>query len=50
MNDVFKEDLRKYVLVFFDDILIYSKSMAEHLSHLENVFRKLREHQLFAKM
>jgi Reverse transcriptase (RNA-dependent DNA polymerase) len=50
MNDVFKKELRKYVLVFFDDILIYSKSMTEHLTHLENVFKKLSEHQLFAKM
>ncbi|KAJ4802427.1 polyprotein [Rhynchospora pubera] len=50
MNDVFKKELRKCVLVFFDDILVYSKSMADHLIHLENVFMKLREHQLFAKM
>ncbi|KAJ4777533.1 polyprotein [Rhynchospora pubera] len=50
MNGVFKKELRKCVLVFFDDILVYSKSMAEHLIHLENVFVKLREHQLFAKM
>ncbi|KAJ4765914.1 polyprotein [Rhynchospora pubera] len=50
MNDVFKEELRKSVLVFFDDILVYSKSWEEHLQHLEIVFQKLRAHRLFAKM
>lgn len=50
MNDIFKEDLRKHVLVFFDDILVYSKSLEEHLIHLEGVFKRLKENQLYAKM
>ncbi|KAJ4801231.1 polyprotein [Rhynchospora pubera] len=50
MNDVFKEELRKSVLVFFDDILVYSKNYKEHIQHLKIVFRKLKEHNLFAKM
>jgi len=37
MNDVFHGILRKYVLVFFDDILIYSPTWSEHLSHLESI-------------
>ena len=37
------------MLVFFDDILVYSKDSSAHLSHLEQVFSKLRDHSLFAK-
>jgi hypothetical protein len=36
-------------LVFFDDILIYSETWSEHLSHVRLVFSKLQEHQLFMK-
>ena len=42
MNEVFKEDLLKHVLIFQDDLLVYSKTPAEHLQHLEKVFLKLR--------
>lgn len=45
MNIIFKECLRKFVLVFFDDILIYNKSMAEHLEHLRRVFGILQKHK-----
>jgi hypothetical protein len=49
MNDVFRKHLRKFVLVFFDDILIYSQSMTDHLQHLQIVFELLKGHQLVAK-
>nr|XP_034889166.1 uncharacterized protein LOC118029398 [Populus alba] len=49
MNDVFRKHLRKFVLVFFDDILIYNQSMTDHLQHLQIVFELLQEHQLVAK-
>ena len=47
MNDIFRPLLRRYVLVFFDDILIYSNSWKEHLSHLHVVLSTLLKHQLF---
>ena len=50
MNSVFKPFLRKSVLVFFDDILVYSSSMEEHIHHLKGVFAVMRKNQLFAKM
>ena len=50
MQDIFKQQLDKYVLVFFDDILIYSKNEEEHESHIRKVLSILRKHQLYAKM
>ncbi|XP_031479939.1 uncharacterized protein LOC116250456 [Nymphaea colorata] len=50
MNDVFREFLRDFILVFFDDILVYSQSMEQHAKHLRIVLKVLREHTLFAKM
>ena len=50
MNNVLSEILRKFALVFFDDILIYSNSLADHIHHLRSVLQVLRQHQLFAKM
>ena len=50
MNKVFMEYLDKFVLVFIDDILIYSKTKEEHEEHLRLVLQKLREHQLYAKL
>ena len=49
MNDVLRPFLRRFVLVFFDDILIYSKTWADHLRHLRVVLSELRRHQLFVK-
>jgi hypothetical protein len=49
MNDVLHLYLRKFVLVFFDDILIYSKTWAEHLQHINIVLHTLRDHQLHLK-
>ncbi|KAJ9540003.1 hypothetical protein OSB04_026509 [Centaurea solstitialis] len=48
MNEIFKEYLRKFVLVFFDDILIYSPTMEEHLEHIRKVFQVLAHSQLYA--
>jgi len=50
MNSVFQGLLWKSVLVFFDDILVYSPSWSSHLQHLEAVLKILQHHQLFAKL
>ena len=49
MNKVFMEYLDKFVVVFIDDIMLYSKNEEEHKEHLRLVLEKLREHQLYAK-
>jgi hypothetical protein len=49
MNKVFMEYLDKFVVVFIDDILVFSKTEAEHAEHLRLVLQKLREHKLYAK-
>lgn len=48
MNDVFKPYLRKFVLVFFDDILAYSQSMAQHEDHLKMILGVLAANELYA--
>jgi hypothetical protein len=50
MNKVFMEYLDKFVVVFIDDILIFSKNEEDHDEHLHVVLLKLRENQLFAKL
>jgi hypothetical protein len=50
MNSVFMDYLDKFVVVFIDDILIYSQSEREHVDHLKMVLHRLREHQLYAKL
>jgi hypothetical protein len=49
MNDVFRPHLIKFILVFFDDILVFSSDFATHLLHLETTLAILRKHQLFVK-
>ena len=50
MNRVFHEYLDHFVIVFIDDILIYSKSQEEHEEHLSIVLQILRERKLYAKL
>ncbi|KAJ4817704.1 polyprotein [Rhynchospora pubera] len=50
MNCIFKPFLRQFVLVFFDDILIYSPDLTSHLQHLQLTLQLLRENQLYAKL
>lgn len=50
MNHIFKPLLRKCVIVFFDDILVYSSTLPEHAKHLAAVLTLLREHCFYAKL
>ena len=50
MNQIFHDYLDDFVVVFLDDVLIYSKSMSDHVLHVEKVLSLLREHKLFAKI
>jgi hypothetical protein len=49
INSVFMEELDKFVFIFIDDILVFSKSKKEHEEHLRIVLHRLRDHQLYAK-
>jgi hypothetical protein len=50
MNGIFRDYWDKFVIVFLDDILIFSKYEEEHEQHLRMVLQALREHQLYAKL
>ncbi|XP_042980307.1 uncharacterized protein LOC122310468 [Carya illinoinensis] len=50
MNTIFRPFFRQFVLVFFDDILVYSRSWKEHLGHLHQVLEVLNSHKLYANM
>jgi hypothetical protein len=49
MNNVLNKFIDRFVLVFNDDILIYSKNIEDHEEHLKLVLQVIREHQLYAK-
>jgi hypothetical protein len=50
VNDIFREWLNDFVIVYIDNILIYSGSLEEHAEHLRKVFQRLRENKLYAKL
>jgi hypothetical protein len=50
MNYVFMPELDKFVVMFIDDILIYSEEEEDHVEHLRFVLTRLREHKLYAKL
>jgi len=50
MNRVFRPYLDKFVVLFIDNILVYSRTKEEHVEHLRIVLQTLREHKLYAKL
>jgi hypothetical protein len=48
MNTIFHEKLNGFVIIYIDDILVYSKTMKKHAKHLEYVLNKHRENKVFA--
>src|SRR5438105_4618388 len=50
MNEVLRHFIGKFVVVYFDDILIYSRSLEEHLGHLRAIFDPLRNERLFGNL
>ena len=49
MNDIFREYLDQFVVIYLDDILIFSQDYIEHTKHVRLILSKLREHGLYAK-
>jgi hypothetical protein len=50
MNEVLRAFIGQYLVIYFDDILIYSKSLDDHMDHLRAVFNALRDARLFANL
>jgi hypothetical protein len=49
MNGIFRKWFDDFVVVYIDDILVYSNSVEEHVEHLQKVFQRLKENKLYAK-
>ncbi|GBG62125.1 hypothetical protein CBR_g29325 [Chara braunii] len=50
MNDILRDILEEYVLVYLDDILVYSRTLEDHLRHLRDALQRLRKHGFYAKL
>jgi transposase InsO family protein len=50
MNDIFRAELDEFVIIYLDDLLIYSDDPAKHTAHVRQILTKLRNHSLFAKL
>ncbi|GBG79844.1 hypothetical protein CBR_g30109 [Chara braunii] len=50
MNNIFRDILEEYILVYLDDILVYSRTLEDHIRHLRDVLQRLRKHDFYAKL
>lgn len=50
MNEVLRPFLGRFIVVYFDEILIYSKQVTEHLNHVRRLFQMLRKQRLYGKL
>ncbi|GBG63148.1 hypothetical protein CBR_g36917 [Chara braunii] len=50
MNDIFRGILEEYVLIYLDDILVYSRILEDHIRHIRDVLQRLRKHDFYAKL
>ncbi|KAJ7998708.1 hypothetical protein DPEC_G00207680 [Dallia pectoralis] len=50
MNDIFRDMIDRFVIVYIDDILIFSNSLVEHVCHVKQVLERLQKHQLYVKL
>jgi hypothetical protein len=50
MNSIFHKKLNEFVIIYIDEVLVYSKIVEEHVKHLEHLLSKLKKNQLFANM
>lgn len=50
MTDIFKTHIGKFIVIYFDDILIYSWDRMQHLDHRHSIFQTLREQKLYANL
>ncbi|GBG69889.1 hypothetical protein CBR_g4717 [Chara braunii] len=50
MNDIFRDILKEYLLVYLNDILVYSRTLEDHIRYLRDVLQRLRKHDFYAKL
>ena len=50
MHSIFREHLDDFIIIFLDDILVYSRGLEEHMTHVRQTLEILRQHQLYAKV
>ena len=50
MHSIFREHLDDFIIIFLDDILVYSRGLEEHMTHVRQILEILRQHQLYAKV
>ena len=50
MHSIFREQLDDFIVIFLDDILVYSRDLVSHIGHVRKTFEILRHHSLYAKV